>query len=41
MLTLFIEGLEMFVIIVGLQLETNDNSENISKLDMGVFNIYL
>ena len=43
MLTLFIEGLDMFVIIVGLQLETNDNSKNkiISKLYMVVFNIYL
>ena len=41
MLTLFIEGLDMFVIIVGLKRGTNDNSKNISKLYMGVFDINL
>ena len=41
MLTLFIEGLDMFVIIVDLKLETNDNSKNISKVYMGVFDINL
>ena len=35
MLTLFIEGLDMFVIIVGLKLETNDNSKNISNFTWG------
>ena len=34
-------GIDMFVIIVGLKLETNDNSKNISKLYMGVFDIHL
>ena len=41
MLTLFIEGLGMLAIIVGLKLETNDNSNNISNLNMGVFDINL
>jgi hypothetical protein len=41
MLNLFIEGLDMFVIIVDLELETNDNSKNISKVYMGVFDINL
>jgi hypothetical protein len=41
MVTLLIERLYMFVIILDLKLETNDNSKNISKLYMWVFNINL
>ena len=36
---MFIEGI--FVIIVGLKLEVNDNSNNISNLYMGVLDIYV